>query len=133
MALAQTGLWSKRSKIIAQKGTQKRIKIKWHFITSDSKPHTVILQHTQDIEQQSTHRILWVDGREICNKKSSAASYNIAMDKDVVVVRISNANNKYEYNLTINDILFEECIKNWKSKQKGDVKYIKLQQENEVK
>merc|ERR1712003_508432 len=99
-------LWGKSTKTISHKGTKKRVLVEWHFVTSDRMPHTVVLQHTQD-QKPKTRRMLWVDGSEKYNNKSSASSFRIEIDKDVVVVQIDQMNS-YQYRLTINGAAFAD-------------------------
>merc|ERR1712228_128138 len=108
-------LWGKSTKTISQKGTKKRVLIEWHFVTSDSMPHTVVLQHTQD-QKPKTRRMLWVDGSEKYNNKSSASSFRIEIDKDVVVVTIDQMES-YQYRLTINNASYSDAFKLWEQRQ----------------
>merc|ERR1712130_586321 len=113
--LMQQQLWGKSTKTISQKGTKKRVLIEWHFVTSDSMPHTVVLQHTQD-QKPKTRRMLWVDGSEKYNNKSSASSFRIEIDKDVVVVTIDQMES-YQYRLTINNASYSDAFKLWEKRQ----------------
>ena len=113
---AQRELWGKRTKVISEKGTKKRILVEWHFVTSDNQPHTVVLQHTQDTKPK-TRRMLWVDGSEKYNNKSSASSFRIEIDKDVVVVSIDQLD-QYQYRLTINNASYQDAFNLWEQKQK---------------
>merc|ERR1712228_453585 len=108
-------LWGKSTKTISQKGTKKRVLIEWHFVTSDSMPHTVVLQHTQD-QKPKTRRMLWVDGSKKYNNKSSASSFRIEIDKDVVVVTIDQMES-YQYRLTINNASYSDAFKLWEQRQ----------------
>jgi len=108
-------LWGKSTKTISQKGTKKRVLIEWHFVTSDRMPHTVVLQHTQD-QKPKTRRMLWVDGSEKYNNKSSASSFRIEIDKDVVVVTIDQMES-YQYRLTINNAAYSDAFKLWEKRQ----------------
>merc|ERR1712228_778949 len=108
-------LWGKSTKTISQKGTKKRVLIEWHFVTPDSMPHTVVLQHTQD-QKPKTRRMLWVDGSEKYNNKSSASSFRIEIDKDVVVVTIDQMES-YQYRLTINNASYSDAFKLWEQRQ----------------
>jgi len=108
-------LWGKTTKMISQKGTKKRVLVEWHFVTSDSMPHTVVLQHTQD-QKPKTRRMLWVDGSEKYNNKSSASSFRIEIDKDVVVVTIDQTESYY-YRLTINNATYTDAFKLWEQRQ----------------
>merc|ERR1712176_408030 len=108
-------LWGKTTKLINQKGTKKRVLVEWHFVTSDSMPHTVVLQHTQD-QNPKTRRMLWVAGSEKHNNKSSASSFRIEIDKDVVVVQIDQMDS-YQYRLTINGATYSDAFKLWEQRQ----------------
>eukprot|EP01083_Nonionella_stella_P090293 252264_1 len=109
-------LWGKQTKELSTKGTKKRVLIEWHFVTSDTQPHTVVLQHTQDTKPK-TRRMLWVDGVEKYNNKSSASSFRIEIDKDVVVVSIDQLD-QYQYRLTINNATYQDAFKLWENRQK---------------
>ena len=113
----QRDLWGKRTKTISEKGNKKRVLVEWHFVTSDNQPHTVVLQHTQD-NKPKTRRMLWVDGSEKYNNKSSASSFRIEIDKDVVVVSIDYVDSQYQYRLNINAMNYTEAFNLWKSRQK---------------
>ena len=115
MQSAHRESWGKRTKVISQKQTKKRVLVEWHFVTSDNQPHTVVLQHTQDTKPK-TRRMLWVDGSEKYNNKSSASSFRIEIDRDVVVVSIDQLND-YQYRLTINNQSYQEAFKRWESSQ----------------
>merc|ERR1719361_2653625 len=107
-------LWGKTTKTISEKGSKKRVLVEWHFVTSDDQPHTVILQHTQDTRLK-TRRMLWVDGSEKYNNKSSASSFRIEIDKDVVVVSIDQLE-EYQYRLTVNNASYHDAFKQWQQK-----------------
>jgi len=107
-------LWGKTTKTISEKGSKKRVLVEWHFVTSDDQPHAVILQHTQDTRLK-TRRMLWVDGSEKYNNKSSASSFRIEIDKDVVVVSIDQLE-QYQYRLTINNASFTDAHSLWSQK-----------------
>ena len=108
-------LWEKKTKTISEKGSKKRLLVEWRFVTSDEQPHNVVLQHTQDTRLK-TRRMLWVDGSEKYNNKSSASSFRIEIDKDVVVVSIDQLE-EYQYRLTINNASFQEAHKQWLQKE----------------
>merc|ERR1712013_328562 len=112
---AQRELWGKRTKVISDKGTKKRILVEWHFVTSDGQSHTVVLQHTQDTKPK-TRRMLWVDGSEKYNNKSSASSFRVEIDKDVVVVSIDQLDH-YQYRLTVNNASYEDAFALWQATQ----------------
>merc|ERR1712048_613853 len=96
---------------------KKRVLVEWHFVTSDSMPHTVVLQHTQD-QKPKTRRMLWVDGSEKYNNKSSASSFRVEIDKDVVVVSIFNHVESYEYAMTMNNVTFQDALKTYEKQEK---------------
>ena len=110
--------WGRKLKVISQKSSKKRVLVEWNFVTSDGAPHTIVLQHTQD-SKVKTRRMLWVDQSEKYNNKSSASSFRIEIDQDVVVVQIeaTNGPEKYEYRLTINGKSYVEAFSEWKEKK----------------
>merc|ERR1719445_1048027 len=110
-------LWGKSTKVISEKGSKKRVLVEWHFVTSDNQPHTVVLQHTQDTRPK-TRRMLWVDGSEKYNNKSSASSFRIEIDKDVVVVSIDQLE-EYQYRLTVNNASYADAFEQWKKLNLG--------------
>ncbi|ETO16187.1 hypothetical protein RFI_21168 [Reticulomyxa filosa] len=78
-------------------------------------PHTIVLQHTQD-NKAKTRRMLWVDGGEKYNNKSTASSFRIDIDRDVVVVTIELIGNEYQYRVAINGLNYSDAYQNWKTK-----------------
>ena len=113
--------WKRRLKVISQNAiaTKTRILVEWHFVTSDNAQHTIVLQHTQETGKIKTRRMLWVDGSERYNNKSSASSFRVEIGQDVVVPQIdkSSDSQKYEYRLTINGRTYDEALQDWKVKQ----------------
>jgi len=72
----------------------------------------------------NTHRIRlfynyyihFVDGSEKYNNKSSASSFRIDIDKDVIVVTIDEIKS-YQYQLTINNVSYSDAFKLWEQRQ----------------
>eukprot|EP01083_Nonionella_stella_P075743 206010_1 len=109
-----TELWGKRTKVISEKRTKKRVLIEWHFVLQRI-PHEIAFQHTQDMKTK-TRRMLWVDGTEKYNNKSSASSFRIEMDDDVIVVCIDRTEHDYQYRLTLNTLSLTNAFERWKTK-----------------
>ena len=120
--------WAYKIKLISKKLTKERYIIEWHFVTPENKAHTIVLQHTHDARKLKTRRMLWVDGAEKYNSKSSASSFRIELDQTVVVLSIKRnvktSNNKnligknaFNYILQIDGLSYQDAYQDWKARK----------------
>eukprot|EP00483_Globobulimina_turgida_P013075 UN13099 len=108
------------------------MEIQWDIISDfaggGGQPHRILLKHIQDPDNESTERLLYLDGEEVVNEISADRKFELdigdemsGQDEIDVVIEHNQELTRYDYFLYINEVEYGDKVTPY-SKRTGGMK-----------